>query len=144
MKTHVLFASALLIAAAGPAALGTPAAAQTLEECLALARDHAPRLRVADAGVSRAEQAIREARAALSPTLRLGAGFTQFSEAQRVAFPIPGAGGTQAIKTGSASALDVRTGRGLPLTSGGRGRALVHAAEAAHAGLLAAAELAES
>ena len=93
MKTHVLFASALLIAAAGPAALGAPAAAQTLEECLALARDHAPRLRVADAGVSRAEQAIREARAALSPTLRLGAGFTQFSEAQRVAFPIPGAGG---------------------------------------------------
>jgi outer membrane protein len=144
MKTHVLFASAVLFAAAGVPAAVVPASAQTLEECLALAREHAPRLRVADAGVSRAEQAIREARAALSPTLRLGAGFTQFSEAQRVAFPIPGVGGTQAIKTGSASALDVRTELAFPLTSGGRDRALVRAAEAARAGQLRGRDQAES
>src|SRR5580765_4051497 len=45
------------------------ATAQTLEECLAIARSHAPSIRVADADVSRADEAIREARAALSPTL---------------------------------------------------------------------------
>ena len=74
MKTHALLALAILFAGA------SAASAQTLDECLALAHTHAPRLKLAEAGVSRAEQAIREARAALSPTLRLGGGFTQFTE----------------------------------------------------------------
>src|SRR5213594_1381628 len=90
--------------------------------------------KVADAGVSRAQQSIRAARAALSPTLRLGAGFTQLSEEQRVVFPVPGTGTTQTLKTGSASALDVRTDLQIPLTTSGRDAALVRAAEAARAG----------
>src|SRR5262245_3188731 len=46
---------AILIALAMLAPFASAASAQTLEECLALARAHAPRLRVAGAGVSRAE-----------------------------------------------------------------------------------------
>ena len=102
MKTYALLALAILLAGA------SAASAQTLDECLALAHTHAPRLKLAEAGVSRAEQAIREARAALSPTLRLGGGFTQFTEPPRVVFPIPGTGATQTIKTGSASTLSTR------------------------------------
>ena len=128
MKTRVL---CLLVTLA----LSSPAVspAQTLDECLALARAHAPKLEAADAAVARAEFAIHEARAALSPTLRLGASFTQLSEEQRIAFQLPGSPASQAIKTGSASALDIRTDFQYPLTTGGRDPALVRAAEAARA-----------
>jgi len=138
MKTHVPIALAILLGCA------PTAAAQTLDECLALARAHAPLLKVADAGVSRAEQSIRAARAALSPTLRLGAGFTQLSEEQRVVFPVPGTGTTQTLKTGSASALDVRTDLQIPLTTSGRDAALVRAAEAARAGQVHGREQAQA
>lgn len=127
MKTRVLSLFVTL-------ALSSPAvsSAQTLEECLALARSHAPRLQAADASVARAEYAIREARAALSPTLRLGANFTQASEAQRLVFQLAGSP-PATFKLGSASALDVRTDLQYPLTTGGRDPALVRAAEAARA-----------
>jgi len=138
MKAHLTMALSILFV------YPSAALAQSLDECLTLARAHAPRLRVAEAGISRADQAIREARAALSPTLRLGAGFTQFSEPQRVVFPIPGSSGTQTIKTGSASALDVRTDLQVPVTTGGRDRSLVRAAEAVHAGQVHGREQAES
>ena len=110
------------------------ACAQTLEECLELARQHAPALRAAEAGVSRAEQAVREARAALRPSLRLGASLVQNSEPQRAVFPIPGAPAAPVIKLGSATAMDLRTDAQITLYSGGRDRALVRAAEAAGAG----------
>ncbi len=127
MKTRVLSLVVTL-------ALSSPAvsSAQTLDECLALARAHAPKLEAADAAVARAEFAIHEARAALSPTLRLAAGFTQYSEAQRLVFQLPGAP-PASFKLGSASALDVRTEFQYPLTTGGRDPALVRAAEAARA-----------
>jgi len=123
----------LLVALLGLAAVPAVARSQTLDQCLALAREHAPRLRVAGAGVSRAQAAVREARAALSPTLRLGAGYTRSNEAPKFVIPAPGAGATQTIKTGSADALDVRTDALWPLTTGGRDRALVRAAESARA-----------
>src|SRR5438552_3286879 len=126
MRTYLL----VVIPAVGLAALAGGAAAQTLEECLAIARDHAPRIRSAEATVSRAEQAVREARAALSPTLRLGANFTRNSEPQQIVFPVPGGPG-QTFKLGSANVLDVRTDAQYTLTSGGRDAALVRAAEAA-------------
>ena len=129
MKTPKRLLLAGLLALA-PAA----ASAQTLEECLALARSHAPVLRASDAGVSRAEQAIREARAALSPTLRLSASFVQASEAQKAVFPLPGAPTPQVIKLGSASTLDARLMADYTLYSGGRNSALVKAAEEARAG----------
>jgi outer membrane protein TolC len=103
--------------------------AQSLDACLALARRHAPSLQAAGAGVSRAEQAIREARAALSPTLRLNASFVRNSESQLAVFPLPGAATPQTIKLGSASTLDVRVVGEYTLYSGGRNAALVHAAE---------------
>src|SRR5262249_4325320 len=99
--------------------LAATATAQTFEGGLAIARDHAPRIRVGTASVSRAEQAVREARAALSPTLRLGASFTRNSEAQQIVFPIPGSSRSQSIKLGSANVLDVRTDAQYTLTSGG-------------------------
>ena len=120
------------------------ASGQTLTECLALARAHAPKIRVAEASVSRAEQAVQEARAALSPTLRLGASFVQSSEAQRTVFSLPGAPGPQAIKIGSATVLDVRTDAQVPLYTGGRERALVRAAESARAGQARGREQAEA
>ena len=127
MRTHLL----IVISGLGLTAGAGLATAQTLEECLAIAREHAPRIRVAAASVSRAEQAVREARAALSPTLRLGANFTRNSEAQEVYFPVPGTNRAQTFKLGSANVLDVRTEAQYTLTSGGRDPALVHAAEAA-------------
>jgi outer membrane protein len=105
------------------------APAQTLEECLALARAHAPAVQVADAGVARAGQAIAEARAARAPSLRLNGNLVQNSEAQRIVFPAPG--GAQSFKLGSATALDVQTRLQVPVYTGGRDRALVEAAEAA-------------
>lgn len=113
---------------------GSPASGQTLAECLATARAHAPKIRVAEASVTRAEQAVQEARAALSLTLRFGASFVQNSEAPRTVFTIPGAPGPTAIKIGSASVLDLRTEAQIPLYTGGRDRALVRAAESARAG----------
>jgi outer membrane protein len=121
----------------------SPASGQTLAECLAIARAHAPKIRVAEASVARADEAVREARAALSPTLRLGASFVQNSEAQRTVFAIPGAPGPTAIKLGSASMLDVRTEAQVPLTQG-RDRALVKAAESARAGQVHGREQAEA
>jgi len=111
-----------------------PSAAQTLEQCLAQARAHAPSLKVADAAVVRADQAVREARAALSPTLRLSANAVENSEPQRAVFPIPGAPGPQVIKLGSATAIDARLTADYTLYSGGRTGALVEAARAAGAG----------
>src|SRR5260221_4005219 len=138
MKPSIPISLAVLLACA-PAAT-----AQTLDECLALAHAHAPRLKSAEAGVSRAEQAIREAHAALSPTLRLGGGFTQFTEPPRVVFPIPGTGATQTIKTGSASTLDARTELQIPLTTGGRDAALVAAAQSQRAQQVHGREQAEA
>jgi outer membrane protein len=123
---------AVWLAGFGSLSLISAATAQTLEECLAIARSHAPSIRVAEADVSRADEAIREARAALSPTLRLGASLVQSTESPRTVFSIPGTpGGPLAIKIGSATVLDVRTEARMPLYNGGRDRDLVRAAEAA-------------
>jgi outer membrane protein TolC len=108
--------------------------AQTLDECLALARAHAPALRAADAGFSLAEQAIREARAALAPTLRLSTSFVQSYEGQQTVFQVPGAPAPQLIKFGSASALDARLVADYTLYSGGANAARVQAAQAARTG----------
>ena len=114
---------------------GVPAraAALGLDECLALARQHAPSLQAAAADVTRAEQAILAARAALRPTLNFAASFTQVNEAPKAVFDTPGLPALQArpvIKLGSASALNVKTELGYTLYSGGRDRALVRAAQA--------------
>src|SRR5436190_298055 len=125
MKPHGLFLALSV-------ALATPSSAQTLDECVALARRHAPAIRVADADVSRAEHGVREARAALAPTLRLGASYIQSNEAPKTVFPNPVTGSTTVVRVGSAGALDVRTDAQLTLYSGGRNGALVSAAEAVH------------
>jgi len=121
----------LLLALTLAAAVATTSSAQTLDECLALARQNAPAIKVADSDVSRAENAIREARAALAPTLRLGASYVQNNEAPKAVFPIPGSPSNTVVRTGSASLLDVRTDAQLTLYSGGRDGALVRAAESA-------------
>lgn len=121
--------------AASAVALATEAAsAQTLQECLALARKNAPALRVSEAAVSRAEQAVHEARAARRPTLDLGASYTRESEALKSEFPFPGSSTPVVIKTGSADALELRTQAQLRIYSGGRDGALTRAAEAARSG----------
>src|SRR5437762_12943575 len=97
MKTHVPIALAILLGCA------PTAAAQTLDECLALARAHTPLLKVADAGVSRAEHSIRADRAALAPTLRLGGAYKQPSQSQRVASPATTPGMSQTTYHCSAS-----------------------------------------
>src|SRR5260221_11649177 len=102
MKTRIPISLAVLLACA-PAAT-----AQTLDECLALAHAHAPRLKSAEAGVSRAERAIRDAPAALPATLRLGRGLTQFTQPPPVALPHPGAGATPTIQNRSARTLGAR------------------------------------
>jgi outer membrane protein TolC len=107
--------------------------AVTLEECIELARRHAPAIQVADADVQRSEQAIREARAALSPTLRLSTSFTQNSEAQKQVFQLPGAPSPTAIQFASATVLDARLIGEYSLYSGGRNGALVGAARAIRA-----------
>jgi len=121
----------LLLTFGAAVAAVTPSSAQTLDECLALARDHAPAIRVANADVSRANHGIREARAASAPMLRIGASYVQSNEAPKFVFPIAGSSSTTVVRTGSASALDVRSDAQLPLYSGGRYGALVSAAEAA-------------
>ncbi|TMQ66292.1 MAG: TolC family protein [Candidatus Eisenbacteria bacterium] len=129
MKPHGLFLALSI-------ALATPSSAQTLDECVALARRHAPAIRVANADVSRAEHGIREARAALAPTLRLGASYVRNNEAPKTVFPNPVTGSTTVVRVGSAGALDVRTDAQLTLYSGGRNGALVSAAEASRSGEL--------
>src|SRR4029079_12898623 len=70
---------------------GAPAAyAITLEQCIGLARRNAPAHQVSEAGVSRADQAIREARAALSPTLRVAGSAIERSESPKFIIPVPG------------------------------------------------------
>jgi outer membrane protein TolC len=107
---------------------------QTLQECIALARKNAPAIRISEAEVARAEEAIREARAALAPTLRIAGSGVQRSEAQKtvIPIPVPGTAGPLTIKTGSATTIDVRAEGRLPLDPSGRDRSLVRAAEAAH------------
>jgi outer membrane protein TolC len=134
----------LLLPIVGAVALASSASGQTLEECEELALRNAPALQASDAETSRAEEAIREARAALAPTLKLGASYVQNSEGPKAVFRIPGSPTTQAIPLGSANVLDVRTDLALTLYSGGRDRALVHAAEAAHAGQIQTRRQAEA
>ena len=122
-------AAALLILAAAP----LPARAVTLAECVALARKNAPSLGAADADMTRAAQAVREARAALSLTLGLGASYVQNSESQKAVFDLPGVPAAlahQVVTLGSANQVDVRTEAQYTLSSGGRDPALVRAAEA--------------
>src|SRR6266850_2177990 len=132
-----------LFFALGVAFATTPSSAQTLDECLALARQHAPAIRVADADVSRAAHGIREARAALAPTLRLGASYVQNNEAPKTVFPRPGSAPT-VVRVGSAGVLDVRTDAQLTLYSAGRNGALVSAAEAARSGEVRGREQADA
>ena len=132
-----------LFLALGVAFATTPSSAQTLDECLALARQHAPAIRVADADVSRAAHGIREARAALAPTLRLGASYVQNNEAPKTVFPRPGSA-PMVVRVGSAGVLDVRTDAQLTLYSAGRNGALVSAAEAARSGEVRGREQADA
>ena len=130
----------LLVAAAAlrPAA----SAAQSLEECLALARRNAPALRVSDAGVARAEQAIREARAAFGPSLDVTASFVQNSESPKIV--IPTSPTTQeVIAIGKSQSLDARGELKLTVYSR-ESSALIRAAEAAHAGQTSDRERAEA
>jgi outer membrane protein len=124
--TVCLLALAVMIPATAPA--------QTLEECLELARRQAPTLLASSADVSRAEQAIREAEAALAPSVRLDAAYTRNSEAPKAVFDIPGNPQTQVIALGSADQVDLRAVAQLTLYSGGRNRDLVRAAVAARDG----------
>lgn len=125
----------LLIVGAALLALAAPGArALTLEECIALARRNAPALQVSDAGVARAEQAIREARASLSPTLRLAGSAIQRSESPKFIIPVPGSPSPAVVKTGSATNVDARAEARLPIDVSGQSRALVRAAEAARRG----------
>lgn len=116
----------------------------TLEQAVVLARRNAPAIQVSDAGVSRADQAIRVARAALSPTLRVAGSAIQRSEPIRTVFPVPGSPMTQTVKVGSATTVDVRAEGRLPIDVSGRDRALVRAAEAARQGQLHVRQQAES
>ena len=123
----------LQVAVAAAAVLaGAPAAhALTLEQCIELARKNAPALRVSEAGVSRADQAIRAARAALSPTLRVAGSAIERSESPKFIIPVPGSPSPAVVKTGSATNVDVRAEARLPIDASGQSRALVRAAEAA-------------
>ena len=121
----------LLALALAGAILARPSVAQTLDECIALARQHAPVMKAMDAGVSRADRAIREARAALSPTMTLRASYVQNSETPKFVVPFLGPGLSSAYKTGSAGALEVATDARYTLYSGGRNEALVAANQAA-------------
>ncbi len=109
------------------------ARAQTLDDLLSIARAHAPSIQVAHAEISRADQAIREARSALSPTLRLSANYTRNSEPNQTAIQFPGAP-SAVFKFGSANVLDARVIGEYSLYSGGRNGALVGAAQAAQSG----------
>jgi len=106
------------------------ARAQTLPECLALARSHAPLLRASQADAARAEAAIREAEVALNPTLKLSASYVQNSEAPKAVFPIPGRPSPEVVNLGSSTDLDLRADAQYTLYSWGRNPALVRAAEA--------------
>jgi outer membrane protein len=129
--SRVAFLGALILSTGLFAPAG--ARSQTLEECLTLARGNAPAIQISEAGVARAEQAIREARAALAPSLRLVGAGVQRSEAPKtvIPIPIPGTAGPLTIKTGSATSVDLRAEARLPLDPSGADRALVRAAEAA-------------
>ncbi|HTR96608.1 MAG TPA: TolC family protein [Candidatus Acidoferrales bacterium] len=118
------------------------AGALTLDECLDLARHHAPSLQVSDAGIARAARAIAEARAALAPTLRLDASLVENSEAPHIAITLPHQP-TQAFPIGQATAVDARGIAQLPLFDR-QDRALVRAAEEAHTGQLRGREQADA
>jgi outer membrane protein TolC len=117
--------------------------AQSLDDLLAIARTYAPSIQAATAEVSRADQAIREARAALSPTLRLNASYTRNSEANQTAVQFPGAP-SAVFKFGSANVLDARLIGEYSLYSGGRNGALVSAARAAQSGKIRDRDQAEA
>jgi cobalt-zinc-cadmium efflux system outer membrane protein len=127
MRVYCLLAG--LLVACAPAR----AAALGLDQCLALARQHAPALQAAAADVTRAEHAIRAAQAALRPKLNFDASFAQVNEAPKAVFDTPGLPALQSrpvIKLGSASALNVKTELDYTIYSGGRDPALVRAAQA--------------
>ena len=120
----------ILFVLLGTAATSTATAKTvTLADCLALAHQAAPVLAAADADLSRADQAIREARAALSPTLHFSTNLVQNSVPQKVVFALPGGGSSQSFKIASATVLDARLAADYTLYSGGRDPARVHAAE---------------
>ncbi|HYJ33057.1 MAG TPA: TolC family protein [Candidatus Binatia bacterium] len=142
MRRAGFLIAALAVAAALAGAL--PVRAITLEQCIALARQNAPALRVSEAGVSRADQAIREARAALSPTLRVAGSAIERSEPPKFIIPVPGSPSPAVVKTGSATSVDLRAEARLPIDASGQSRALVRAAEAAHRSQQRAAEEADA
>ena len=130
MTPHRLAVLALVLVAATPAV----AQSQTLDELLVVARRNAPALQASAAGVERAEQAIREARAARAATLDLTASVVQNSEEPRMVLAFPGRPQRQTVVLGRANAVDVRADAALPLYTGGRQAALVAAARAARDG----------
>ncbi len=124
----------LLIASGCLAAFPRSGSSQTLEECLALARLDSPVLRAADADLAQTQQAVTEARAAMQPTLRLGASYLQNSEGPKAVFQIPGTPAPEVFNLGSANQVDVRTDAAITLYSGGQNPALIGAARAANEG----------
>lgn len=139
MNRPILFAALAVLAVVPP----TPAHALSLEQAIGLARGNAPSLQAADASVSRAEHAIGQARAALSPRVSVAGSYVQNSEAPKAVFSIPG-GGTQVVKMGSSNIVTARGEAQYTLSSGGRDAAQVEAAEAGRDGQLHARTRAEA
>ena len=82
MNRPILFAALAVLALVPP----TAAHALSLEQAIGLARGNSPSLQAADASVSRAEHAIGQARAALSPRVSMGGSYVQNSEAPKTVF----------------------------------------------------------
>lgn len=126
-------------------ALAIPASAQALSlgQALQMARGSAPSMQVADAALARGEHAVGIARAALVPRLSMGASYIQNSEGPKAVFSIPGVG-SQVVKLGSSNSLTARAEAQYTVSSGGRDRAQVEAAEAGRDGQVHARTRAEA
>jgi outer membrane protein len=117
------------------AASEAPASAQenqptrlTADETVALALEHAPRLRQLDANRSAAESGVTQARADEKPHIDLSAGYTRYSDVPEFAVNVPGASGGGVLFPNIPNNARARVGASYPLYNGGRTGGLVDAA----------------
>lgn len=100
----------------------------TVDEAVALALAHAPRLRQLDANRSAAASSISQARADEKPRVNVSAGYTRYSNVPEFAVSLPGAGGGGVLFPNIPNNVSARVGVSYPLYTGGRTGGLLEAA----------------
>jgi outer membrane protein len=130
MRVMTALAVALLAArsAAPVSAQEKKESGLTVDEAVALALAHAPRLRQLDANRSAAESGIAQARADEKPRVDVSAGYTRYSDVPEFAVGAPGSSGGGVLFPNIPDNARARVEASYPLYTGGRTGGLVDAA----------------